>query len=174
MKTESDEVQASVPDLFKKTDGDPVYLQEKLILEVTESIWEIMNRKKVNKTELAKRIKTSKPNVTQLLNGGRNMTLRTLSDIAVALDATVRITVTSKKPPRALNWAQQQRENFIAEKLLDPGYIVRADLMEEFKISMPQATTDFSGYRDRHPNAMLYNPSRKRYEAPGFTKPSKR
>jgi DNA-binding Xre family transcriptional regulator len=62
--------------------------QEGFILEVTEEIWRVMLRKKITKKELAERIGCGKSHMTQLLNGGRNMTLRTLADIAAALNCT--------------------------------------------------------------------------------------
>lgn len=73
--------------------------QEELILDVTESIWDAMDRKNISKSQLAERLSTSRANVTQLLSGDRNMTLRTLSDIVFELDAkvTVIIDCTDKK-----------------------------------------------------------------------------
>ncbi len=59
--------------------------QESLILEVTEDIWRILEEKNMNKAELAQAMQKSKAHITQLLNGSRNMTLRTLSDICFAL-----------------------------------------------------------------------------------------
>ncbi|MGQ0699733.1 MAG: LexA family protein [Panacagrimonas sp.] len=56
-----------------------------LVLHVTEEIWRVMKREKLTKAELAKRIGCGASHVTQLLNGGRNMTLRTLADICAAL-----------------------------------------------------------------------------------------
>ena len=62
------------------------YAQESLIVDVTEEIWSAMSAQNVSKSDLAKRLGKSKAFVTQVLNGGRNMTLRTLSDIAFVLD----------------------------------------------------------------------------------------
>ena len=63
--------------------------QEATILEVTEEIWRVMANTKTTKADLARTLKCSKAHVTMLLNGGRNMTLRTLSDIAQALGYTI-------------------------------------------------------------------------------------
>ena len=70
-----------------------LYRQEGLILDVTEQIWEVMNRQEITRQDLAYRMNCSKSNVTQTLNGSRNMTLRTLSDMAAALecDLTIRL-----------------------------------------------------------------------------------
>jgi transcriptional regulator with XRE-family HTH domain len=69
------------------------YLQEGLILDVTEQIWERMQELGLKKQDLAERLDCGKSHVTQLLNGGRNMTLRTLSDIAEAINCEVKISV---------------------------------------------------------------------------------
>lgn len=68
-----------------------MYAQEGLILEVAEQVWAALERRGVNKQELAQRLGTGKSHVTQVLNGGRNMTLRTLSDIAEALNQRVHV-----------------------------------------------------------------------------------
>ena len=59
--------------------------QELLITEVTEAIWEAMEHTGITKSELASRMGATKGYVSQVLNGARNMTLRTLSDICFAL-----------------------------------------------------------------------------------------
>ena len=56
-----------------------------LIMDVTEAICEIMETEGVSRQELARRIGRTKGFVSQLLNGSRNMTLRTLAEIALAL-----------------------------------------------------------------------------------------
>jgi DNA-binding Xre family transcriptional regulator len=60
--------------------------QERLITEVTETIWKVMEESGINKTDLANRIGATKGHVSQVLNGSRNMTLRTLADICFALE----------------------------------------------------------------------------------------
>ncbi len=65
---------------------DPVLEQQHLILDVTEMIVELMNERGVTRSELADRLGKTKGHISQLLSGSRNLTLRTLSDIFVALD----------------------------------------------------------------------------------------
>jgi len=55
--------------------------QEELILEVTETICELLEKEKISRKELAERLGKSKGFISQLLNGGRNLTLRTVADI---------------------------------------------------------------------------------------------
>ena len=66
--------------------------QEELILEVTETICNILEKEKISRKELAERLGKSKGFVSQLLNGGRNLTLRTVADILHALGYKVALT----------------------------------------------------------------------------------
>jgi len=65
--------------------------QEELILEVTEALSEALEQQRVTKAALAARLGRSKAFVTQILAGGRNLTLRTLADVADALGCEVRV-----------------------------------------------------------------------------------
>ena len=58
-----------------------LFAQEDLILEVTETICELLEKEKISRKELADRLGKSKGFISQLLNGGRNLTLRTVADI---------------------------------------------------------------------------------------------
>ena len=64
---------------------DRLVRQEDLILEVTNRLTEALEAAGVTKAELAKRIGRSPGFVSQVFGGGRNLTLRTISDIAAAL-----------------------------------------------------------------------------------------
>ena len=55
------------------------------LFRVTEDILVAMEDLGVSKSELARRLGKSKPRITQLLSGSSNMTIGTLSDIAVEL-----------------------------------------------------------------------------------------
>ncbi len=65
--------------------------EERLITEISENIWALLNEKGVLSAQLAEKLGKSRPFVSQLLDGSRNMTLRTLADIAYALDTRVRV-----------------------------------------------------------------------------------
>lgn len=65
-------------------------LQEELILEVTEAIAEEMESQNLLQKDIAKRLKKTKGYISQLLGGGRNLTLRTIADVADALDCRVK------------------------------------------------------------------------------------
>ena len=66
--------------------------QGDLIMEVTEMLCELLEKEKVSRKELAERLGKSKGFVSQLLNGGRNLTLRTVADILHVLGHKVTLT----------------------------------------------------------------------------------
>lgn len=80
------------------------YLQEKLILEVTNHIAELMQEKRIRKADLAKKLGRSKGYVTQLLNGNANMTLRTVSDIFWALGSALEVTSVNFEVPSSSHY----------------------------------------------------------------------
>lgn len=62
-----------------------LYMQEKLIVDVAEAVQERLEQRGMSRSALAERLGTSRGYITQVLSGSRNMTLRTLADIAWAL-----------------------------------------------------------------------------------------
>lgn len=74
---------------------DRLLAQEDLILEATELISELLADQDVSRKELAERLGQSKGHVSQLLSGQRNMTLRTLSDLAFTLGHRFRLRLES-------------------------------------------------------------------------------
>ena len=60
------------------------YEQERLILWTTEAICEAMEEQGLDRAAVAGKLGTSRANVTQLLSGSRNMTLRSLAGLAHA------------------------------------------------------------------------------------------
>jgi len=75
-----------------------VYQQERHILEVTEEVAKLMDKKKIDRIELAKRIGKSPRYITSFLRGTAKMDLRIISDIFWALDSEFTL-VTQK-----INW----------------------------------------------------------------------
>lgn len=68
-----------------------LYQQERVILETSDLISDLLDRTGITKADLAERLGRSKSYVTQLLNGRANMTLRTISDVMWALDSNLAI-----------------------------------------------------------------------------------
>lgn len=65
-----------------------------------------------------------------------------------------------------MNWAAQQRQIFIRERLNETGRLNRADIMAEFGIGHAQASTDISVFREANPQAMIYDLREKVYKKP--------
>ena len=93
--------------LDESPENSRAFLEEGLILDATEAICEALEKHRVSKATLAGRLGTSKAHVTQLLNGSRNMTLRTFAAIAFALNLTPTIALTESVSRKA----QDQRED---------------------------------------------------------------
>lgn len=77
----------------KDANNRKLFMEEDLILDVTEQVWDMMDKKGWTKTQLAEVLGVQLPHVSRLLNGGRNMTLRTLANIVDALDAGISIRI---------------------------------------------------------------------------------
>jgi transcriptional regulator with XRE-family HTH domain len=67
--------------------------QEELILEVTEALSAAIQNSGLTRSEIAKRLGKSKGFVSQLLSGGRNLTLRTVADVADAVGISLTVEV---------------------------------------------------------------------------------
>ncbi|MBU1356807.1 MAG: helix-turn-helix transcriptional regulator [Candidatus Edwardsbacteria bacterium] len=74
---------------FKALHSSPVYYAELLKIEVTEAIYNLMETKKINKAELARKLGCKPPYITKLLRGTANITLDSLAKIAFMLDAKI-------------------------------------------------------------------------------------
>lgn len=72
-----------------------IFAQEDLIEEAGELIVRAMDRENISKNELSQRIGVSRPYITQILSGSRNITLRTFADLMYAMNEKVLITSTS-------------------------------------------------------------------------------
>lgn len=84
-------IKSQIERLADDPEGLRLFQQERLILSATERICELMEEKDINRKTLADSLGTSKSFVTQLLDGSRNMTLRTLSDVFLSLGYAVDI-----------------------------------------------------------------------------------
>ena len=80
-----DEMAAEEPAGGCTEDFDRLLRQEELILEVTETLTQALEAAGMTRAELARRLGRSPGFVSQVFGGGRNLTLRTIADIAAAL-----------------------------------------------------------------------------------------
>ena len=75
-----------------------------------------------------------------------------------------------------LKWGVERRLEFIEFRLFWEGGVNRADIIEMFDVSVPQASKDLTLYQERAPKNAIYDKSAKRYVAsdqfqPCFLKP---
>lgn len=82
------------------------FAREELVYNVTEDLLVLLEDLAVSKKDLACKMGKSKSYITQVLSGARNMTLGSLSDICVALDADISIRINAKdaKREQSNNW----------------------------------------------------------------------
>ncbi len=93
-------------------DYDRLLRQEELILDVTETLTQALEAGGMTRAELARRLGRSPGFVSQVFGGGRNLTLRTIADIAAALSRRPALTLsadceTKREPPRGLSTPPQ-------------------------------------------------------------------
>src|SRR5262245_20079154 len=80
---------------------------------------------------------------------------------------------TDRRPRRG----PEQRLEFIEFRLLWEGGVNRSDLIDQFGVSVPQASNDLTAYRELGPENVTYDLSGKRYVSassfrPKFLKPN--
>lgn len=95
--------------LLKEFRTDPDYIAEQLVLRIGEMMVECMELRRLSRSELAERMNVSKAYVTKLLDGKPNMTVRTLANVAVALDASVDVKLRCRFPrPSEKEWLNKE------------------------------------------------------------------
>src|SRR5262249_11602360 len=76
-----------------------------------------------------------------------------------------------KRKPRKMRWGVEKRLEFIEFRLFWEGGINRADIMDRFGVSVPQASKDLSLYEEKAPGNLAYDRHEKRYFAASGFKP---
>jgi transcriptional regulator with XRE-family HTH domain len=74
-----------------KYKDDPDYKTEVLQLDVTEQIIKHLDAKEISRTQLANKLNCSPAYISKLLNGGENLTIRKLVEIAQTLECSIDI-----------------------------------------------------------------------------------
>jgi len=73
------------------------------------------------------------------------------------------------EPRGPMRWGVEKRLEFIEFRLFWEGGINRADIIEKFGVSVPQASKDLSLYEEKAPGNLAYDKRQRRYfPAPGF------
>ena len=80
---------------------NPEYLQEWLVINLSEDILAIMEEENLSRSDLAARLGVSRQYVTKLINRTPNLTLRSLAEIAAALGRQVTVRLEMPPPPLA-------------------------------------------------------------------------
>lgn len=80
-----------IKDVLATPEGVKTYERERVLVDATESICEVMQRLAVSRKDLADRLEVTPANITQILSGSRNLTLGLLSDVFVALGRSLKI-----------------------------------------------------------------------------------
>ena len=70
-----------------------------------------------------------------------------------------------------MRWGVEQRLEFIEFRLYWEGQINRADITEQFGVSVPQASKDISLYEEKAPGNLVYDKSDKRYRTSAAVQP---
>ena len=93
--------------------------QERSIQQVTDLICRVMREQSITKAQLARKLGKTKGYVTQLLDGQTNMTVRTISDVLLALgrvlhveDAPVDIVLSQEMQ---LDWSDKKLKPTVEE-----------------------------------------------------------
>jgi transcriptional regulator with XRE-family HTH domain len=92
-----------------------LFAQEDLILEVTEILCELLEKEKISRKELADRLGKTKGFVSQLLGGGRNLTLRTVADILHVLGYRASL-ILQRQPRKVIEFKTRQTYPKIPEQ----------------------------------------------------------
>lgn len=73
--------------------------------------------------------------------------------------------VAAHKESRGLRWGIERRLELIEFRLFWEGGVNRSDIVEQFGVSVPQASKDLALYQDQAPHNLRYDRSQKRYFA---------
>ena len=86
---------------FLQTDefkDDPEYEFEGVLLKFNDDVCNAMSDKKINRSELGRRIGTTRAYISRMLNGTPNMTLFTMVKVACALGKELVCDLREKEP----------------------------------------------------------------------------
>jgi len=78
-------------ELIERFGDERQMAEEGLIFDVSQQLFEVMEKDHVSKAELARRLGCSKAYITKLLRGPSNMTLRKVAEVFHALGYTLKL-----------------------------------------------------------------------------------
>jgi len=71
--------------------NNPGYIAENAMWEFVESVVSLMDNKEISKSDLARQAKLAPAQVTRILSGDHNLTVRTMAKVASALEMDLNI-----------------------------------------------------------------------------------
>ena len=89
-----------------------LFEQERLILEITEAICALMNEQGVTRAQLAGRLDCTASNVSQMLDGENNFTVRTVADCLLALSARLTVAAVPLGVPERSRVVEEQSSSY--------------------------------------------------------------
>ena len=89
---------------------DPDFILEQLTFDITNAICRAMDEKGLSRSDLARQLRVSPAYITKLLNSTSNLTLRTLVNLALALDLEVDIALQARNVERVLPAIKRRRQ----------------------------------------------------------------
>ena len=102
----------SFKQLFEEAQRHDDYWVSTAILDFTEDLYRLMQEKKITKSELARRIKTSPAYITKVLRGNANFTLKTMIRLTRAVGGNLHIQVAPDE--REVQWIEDFELNQLA------------------------------------------------------------
>jgi predicted transcriptional regulator len=103
---------------IRSAQGDVDYWRDIAITDFTRELHQRKNALRISQGELARRMGTSRPYITKMLEGS-NFTLQTMVKLAMALDAVVRIRLEGRgERERARRIAEARQQPCVA-KIID-------------------------------------------------------
>jgi len=129
--------------MTKEFDNDPDYWAEGLKLDFAEEVGRLMEEQNVSRAELARRLGTSPAYVTKILHWTANLTLSSMSKIALAFGSRVHLSLGPKSAPTGRRVAivpdahrrGRQREFVAAD---GPTRTARSDFIASDKPAKPR------------------------------------
>ena len=91
--------ETSLERAIREYEKDPEFVLEGMLWDINDQIARAMEKQKISRAELARRLDTSRSYVTKLLRGTTNVTLQSLARVAIALGSEISISLSAAQQP---------------------------------------------------------------------------
>jgi transcriptional regulator with XRE-family HTH domain len=147
--------------LLAKRKQTPEYQCEEILLDITEQICEIMEKKRISRAELARRLGKKRPYITSLLNGKRNTTIETLVRIAHALDEKLEVIFSSSTCHMSTGSIKAKKTKSEEKLSLECNKIVSDLLIKDF-VELKNTSNNRKNYKDFYDKSSQNQPKEKK------------